>query len=294
MKPGRHVDVDADRLVGDVLDGLQAVATLPEGHDLRGGDGNPFAHLLTREHTVHGADVGVGQRPRVRVGLEQAIVERRHARHEDVGLRQVAQASQCERLIGADYAVDARRPRRCNLQPVVAHARAIHFEDLHVNNDLGFGLVDGAQEPRHRIKTLGRVSNRQRIRADRLNTSDVGHHPKQIDHFLHVQVADKEGANLLFGVLAALVRIVGDDGDGLGRRDLVERARVLGHRVERLAHRRFLQADRNGRILKLGIEHQAETRQLAQHRVDLPAGGLRAGVDRCGHRRIGQLKSARR
>ena len=90
MRARRDVDVDADVPVVERRDRLLVDAAGGDRRECRDRHGHFFAESRLRRDAFRGAQLRIGQHACVRVVLEQTIVERRHAGHEDVGTRQVA------------------------------------------------------------------------------------------------------------------------------------------------------------------------------------------------------------
>ena len=102
----------------------------------------------------------------------------------------------------------SRATRIC--RPYSSSSRAIDFEQLDVDDDLGPRLVDRLDDASRRGDALGRVLDRQRVGGgQRRDPARVDHDAEQVDRFLQVRVAQIESADDLFLVLAALGGVSG-------------------------------------------------------------------------------------
>ena len=88
------------------------------------------------------------------VGLEQPVVERRQIRQQHVGLRQVAERRSVRFSVEPAPLIERREPLRPgaagragrgDLQAVLLQLRAIHFEQLDVDDHFRPRLVDGRE-----------------------------------------------------------------------------------------------------------------------------------------------------
>ena len=119
-----------------------------------------------------------------------------------------------------DRSVDAGRPRRRDLQPVLLELRPVDFEQFDVDDHFGPRLVDGRDHAGGGGDAFRRVFDRHRVGG-----RDVGEMrrasstmPQQVHRFLQVGVAQIERPDHFFFVLAPLGRRVGDDQDRVLRR----------------------------------------------------------------------------
>ncbi len=255
------------------------------------GTGTCSPNLRLRGDALGRAQLRVGQRPRVRVVLEQPVVDAGHARQaatsDAVRLRR-----SCERQAGA---VDVGRCRRCRsepgrreLQAVLPQARAIDLEQLDVDDHLGPRLVDRGDQPRRRGDPLGRVLDRDRVgRGDRRDLPDVDDDAEQVDDFLDVGVAQVERADDRLFVLAALGRRVGDDRDRARRGDAVERARAAVTDASASASVALRRSTVIGASRKAGSKTRLRPAKRRERREDHAA--ARAAEDQ----RVGQLDVVR-
>ena len=90
MRARRDVDVHADVLVVERRDRLLRDAAGRDRREHRDRHRHTLAEPRLRGHAFRRAELGVRQRPRVAVGLQQSIEEARHVRQEDVGRAEVA------------------------------------------------------------------------------------------------------------------------------------------------------------------------------------------------------------
>jgi hypothetical protein len=174
VRPRRDVDVHADVLIVERRDRLLRLTAGCDRREGRHRDRDALAEARLRLHAVHRPQLRIGQRTRVGVGFEQAIVERRQAHEDDVALREIAQRAERDRAVrvGGDRgrAVDPGRPGRRgrrDLQAVLGEFRAIHFQQLDVDDHLGPRLVDRRQTRPAGHDPLRRVLDRHRVGAGR-------------------------------------------------------------------------------------------------------------------------------
>ena len=231
----------------------------------RDGHRHALAEPRLCGHAFGRSQLRVRQRPRVCVGLDQAVVETRHAGDEHVGRRQVTEVVERQALlVDVDRAVDAgrRRAGRRDLKPEIAQPLPVHFEELDVDHHLRPGLVDGGEDARRRRDAVRRV-----LDCDRVGRRQAGDSPKidddakEVDGFLEIGVAQVEGANDLVFVFAPLRGRVGNDGDGPRRGDLVEVARA--------------RRDRGQRVLEADVAQLGGDRRLAERRDRTRRSGCR-------------------
>ena len=150
VRPRRDVDVDADVAVGERRDRLLVDAAGRDGgeRDLRHRD------FLTEprlgRQSVGGSQLRVREDARVRVLLQQPIVQAGQVREEDVALAQVGELFERQPawLVDVDLAGDPDVvARRQNLDAVLLEPRAIDLQQFDVDDDFGARLVDRRDQP---------------------------------------------------------------------------------------------------------------------------------------------------
>ena len=296
MGAGGDVDVHPDILVLVRRDRLLVDAAGGDGGERGDRHGHPLTEPRLCGDALRRAYVRIGERPCVRVVLEEPVVDARHARHEHVGLCQVADVLQ-RQVVAVDVgrSRDALGTGRGDLEAVLAQPRAIDLEQLDVDDDFRPRLVDSRDEAAGGRDPLGRVFQRDRVgRGDGRDLADVHDDAKEIDDLLDVGITEVEDLDDRLLVLAALGRRVGDDGDRPGSRHPIERAGRGGERGERLGQRDVAQVDAQRRVAEPGVEdeiqagesrHGGEDRaraRIAEHERIRERGALRQVESRRG------------
>ena len=155
-------------------------------------------------------------------------------------------------------------------RPYSFSPRAIDLEQLDVDDHLGPRLVDrgnqlaGGSHARGRVLDGDRVGGRHRREPARVDDD-----AQQVDRFLQVGVAEREGADDLFLVLLSLGRRVGDDGDEAWAGHAVEAARRRRQRLQRVLERGLAQIDRDRLIAELRIERDVDVREPGERGEDV-------------------------
>ena len=181
------------------------------------------------------------------------------------------------------------------MQPVLLQLRAVHLEELHVDDDFRACLVDGGEHARRRGDALRRVLDRERVGGRRRRDAPrVEDHAQQIHRFLEVRVAQVERAHDFFFILAALGRRIRDDDDGFRRGHAKEGARRPGDGTERVVERGIPQVDGNGGLAECRIENQADVGE-ARDGCEHVAAARVAERERRGHlHALRQVEAGRR
>ena len=252
-------------------------------------DRHLFAELRLRRDAFRRAELRVGEDARVVVVLEQAVVDARHAGHEDISSGQVRQILERQAFaVHVDGAGNPWRSGRRYLQAKLAQARAVDLEQLDVDDDLGPGLVDRRNQARRSGDVLGRVLERDRV--DRGHARDLPHvddDAQQIDDFLHIGVAEIQGLDDRLFVLATLGRRVGNDGDRALRADPVEGSRAGGDRRQRVGERHLAQVGVDDLVAEARVEDDVEPGKLRNRPEHVAAAG-RAEDERVGKLGVGR------
>jgi len=260
-----QADVDTDRLVVELRLRLDGHTALRDGGDGERRDGDALAELGDRFGAVGHPDVRVGQDPRVRVRLEQPVVEHRDVRHQDVGLTEVAQGLERDAVLAAGdrrRSVDASRAGRGELQPVLLESRAVDLHHLDVDHDLRLRLVERRQEAPERSDPVGRVTRQNRVGPR--NAEDeavVADHAERIERLGQVDVLQRELTDDVAHVLTLLGRGVRRDDHHRRACHHVERVGRCGDGVECLSDTQVAQY-RHGRrqVDHFGVERDRQIR----------------------------------
>ena len=152
----------------------------------------------------------------------------------------------------------------------VADAVEVELHELHLHDHFGLGLVVGLDDLLGDAHLVGGVADGDGVeRLEREDVARLDHRAHDVGDLLGVAVGEIERADDEVFVVAARLRVVGDDDDGLLVEDLVEVIGGLHDALERLLRGDVAQLDGDAVVLDGLVEEDVDAERVAEGAVDV-------------------------
>ena len=257
----------------DVAGKASLRAALHAGDERGDRHGNALTDVQRRLLPLGNAQLGIGERLGVADALDQVVGDRRD-REEEVRALQAAQRIEI-RWEGCCRPCPSGGPRRAAAAEAlhdgadVALLVEIDLQQLDVDDDFRFRFVVRFDDLLGDAHLVGGVADGDGVeRLEREDVARLDHGPDDVGDLLGVAVRQIEGADDEVFVVAAGLRIVGDDDDGVLVERFVEMIGGLHDALEGLLGGDVLQLDGDAVVLDGLVEEDVDAEGAAERFVD--------------------------